>query len=398
MKQGILISGIGHAVILLMVVFGVPWVTPEPPAQLQVTEVTVMSEDEFAAAVSSAPIVPQFDPTELQAPQAEANDALRPDAEAEVTKTEIDVAAEPSEADQEADLSAFENLMVQPTARVDSTPITMPTITPEPTIEPLRADQPPNRSPGGFDNAPKLTQVDRPVPRASPRIDSTPDIAPPEDAKRGDQRVEAVETAPVETPEETPIEKVEEVEAQAPEESVSSIEPEAREDAEPTSAPATAALPLRRSSSFKVPKPAPEPEPEKQPEDTGAADDLLSAAIAEAVESASAAPAVEGPPLTAVDIIGLNLAISNCWKVPVGIQGLEELVVVLGMNLSLDGYVIGGIRLVEPKVIPDGRFQVVYDAAAQAIKECEPYALPAESYDYWKELELVFDPSQMENY
>lgn len=397
MKQGIVVSGIGHVAILALVAFGLPWVQPEPPAQMQVTEVTVMSEQEFSAAISQAPELPDLDFSNLEAPTSEANDAERPDDAIQVTKTEIDITEDPSEADGEADLTAFDDLMVQPTARVESGPITMPTMEVESSMMSLGADSSPSLSLGGFGGAPSMTSMEAPTPRSALRIDTTPDIAPPPDVRRAEKVVEAVEAAPAETPEDAPVEVVEEVEATAPEESVTSIEPEAKPDAAPSAAPTTAALPPRRSANFKAPRPEPEPAPEPEPEPEGpSAADLLSAAIESAVEESAAEPEPVALPLSASDIMGMNLAISNCWKVPAGVRELERLVVVLGLNLSLDGYVVGNIQLIEPSGVLDGPYQAVYDAAAQAIIECQPYVLPPDSYEQWRDLELVFDPSYME--
>ncbi len=40
-------------------------------------------------------------------------------------------------------------------------------------------------------------------------------------------------------------------------------------------------------------------------------------------------------------------------------------------------------------------FESLEDAALRAVRSCQPFKLPPESYDGWKDIEWVFDPRQM---
>lgn len=88
----------------------------------------------------------------------------------------------------------------------------------------------------------------------------------------------------------------------------------------------------------------------------------------------------------------------ECWTPPGGALNAGEMLVVIRFSLNPEGYLVG-----QPKI--QNRTQIFasnnpyYRAAAEgalrAVRLCEPYELPKEIYDQWKELELNFDPSEM---
>lgn len=88
----------------------------------------------------------------------------------------------------------------------------------------------------------------------------------------------------------------------------------------------------------------------------------------------------------------------DCWTPPAGAVNVGEMLVVIRISLNPSGFLVG-----QPKI--QNRTQIFasnnpyYRAAAEgalrAVRLCEPYDLPKEIYDQWKELELNFDPSEM---
>lgn len=120
-------------------------------------------------------------------------------------------------------------------------------------------------------------------------------------------------------------------------------------------------------------------------------------AIEDAVENAQL-QGLEARQATASIEDYVRARMRECWSVPGGAKGIENMRVTLSFRLSPDGYVQGA-----PKIEDQGRmfqpgnefFRAVAESAARAVRLCEPYELPKEHYNLWKELELTFDPSDM---
>jgi hypothetical protein len=101
-----------------------------------------------------------------------------------------------------------------------------------------------------------------------------------------------------------------------------------------------------------------------------------------------------GPPITSAERDGLRLAVQRCWNVPAGLRDAQELRVTLAAELTAQGDVISSsIRLIEPAVAPDGRFQQAFEAGRRALIRCAPYTdLPRDKFAQWRNIEVVFNP------
>ena len=92
----------------------------------------------------------------------------------------------------------------------------------------------------------------------------------------------------------------------------------------------------------------------------------------------------------------LKSQVSRCWSLPGAGGGTETPIVKMRWQLNRDGTLKG-----EPSVVqvpPGTPGEVAKEAALRAIKNCQPYQFPAESYDGqsgWNDVSLTFDPSQM---
>lgn len=85
--------------------------------------------------------------------------------------------------------------------------------------------------------------------------------------------------------------------------------------------------------------------------------------------------------------------LQSCWRLPGSGGGTEIPVVTLRWRLTRDGNLEG-----EPKVenAPGGPAgDVASEAALRAVKGCQPFTLPPDKYDAWKDIIWVFDPRQM---
>ena len=93
------------------------------------------------------------------------------------------------------------------------------------------------------------------------------------------------------------------------------------------------------------------------------------------------------------EIDALRAKIAQCWSVPPGGLGAEQIVVKLRLQLNEDGTLVG-----YPTVANSGSspfFQPAADSAVRAVYQCQPYALPSEKYALWRDMILNFDPSDM---
>ena len=82
-----------------------------------------------------------------------------------------------------------------------------------------------------------------------------------------------------------------------------------------------------------------------------------------------------------------------CWRLPGAGGGVEIPAVKLKWSLNQDGSLNG-----EPSVVSapgDTLGSAASEAALRAVRGCQPFKLPAESYAGWKDIEWTFDPRQM---
>lgn len=89
----------------------------------------------------------------------------------------------------------------------------------------------------------------------------------------------------------------------------------------------------------------------------------------------------------------IKARLTECWRLPGTGGGAETPVVTLRWRLKVDGNLDG-----EPSVQSapsDTAGQVASEAALRAVKGCQPFVLPPDKYDAWKDIIWVFDPRQM---
>ena len=88
----------------------------------------------------------------------------------------------------------------------------------------------------------------------------------------------------------------------------------------------------------------------------------------------------------------------ECWNFPAGAPHPEELIVEVEIYLTRDGHLAGAPELsgaTRAAMARNPYMRAAGEAALRAINICEPYRLPADRYDSWRDLNLVFDPSKM---
>ena len=99
------------------------------------------------------------------------------------------------------------------------------------------------------------------------------------------------------------------------------------------------------------------------------------------------------PQLSLRDIDAIKVQMRRCWTIPAGAANAHKLVVKIRVFLDIDGRMI-----VPPKVLTRARgkfFRVAVENALRALRRCEPFKMPAEKYESWREMVLIFNPAEM---
>lgn len=376
MHTGHYISGTAHGVLILWALFG--GVFRSDPPEVQVSEVSVISEAQFAAMMQPQPApVLGAEPAALPEP-----DVTEPVPEPPVEETPPAPTPDP----------------VEPEA-VAPDPVPEPVAPlPEP---PVAEDlpQPPAPEPVPEVEAPDVAL--RPIPRPAPRVapEAVPEPAP--EAEIAPEVQETVEQS--ETPDVT---DAEEQQATAPEAAATEIVTEAEE---PARAPTASIRPQTRpnrptppTQTAAAPPATAEPDtaPAPTPAEPDTAADATASAIAGALEEAlsgAASGTPDGPPLTTGERDGFRIAVQECWVVDVGSQA-ANVTVTVGFEMDRSGRVVtSSLRMLAASGGDGSAAETAFQAARRAILRCQGdgYALPAEKFDQWKTVEMTFNPESM---
>ncbi len=354
---GTTISAAGHLGLVAWIMLGGLLFRAQPSAPVALSEVSLMSEAEFAALAAAAARAP--DTAEVPAtPEAPAPE-IQPEAPAP-----------------------------------DAEPVSAAIETPEAPPIPV----PPVEDPSA-QVLPTISDTARP--RLAPRVAPTPSETPAPDAAPAEAAVAEVQPDPAAEPVPEPL-----TEAAAPPEATTEIVTEATEtDTTPESAaPATSIRPRakpRRPDPVAVAEPpAPTPMP-----DPAAAADPLADALAEALApepAPEATPgtgtAASGPPMTSGEKDALILAVRQCWNVGALSTDALRTTVTIALTLSPDGRPDpGSIRMIGSEGGSEAAALQAFEAGRRALMRCAGtgYALPAEKYEQWREMEVIFNPEKM---
>lgn len=357
-KSGYYISGALHAGFVGLLLFGGVFSNARAP-QVTVADVTVLSEEEFAALVppGAAPEIATQAPAPALPEVTEAPDVPEPETAPDRADPSVTEAPDAPETVPDAP-----ELTPTPPADVRDTP---PVLAPPAPIDRLGEVTPEDAAPAP---APRV------APEAAPPPPPTADIAP-----------EAAPEVAAE-PDAPPVEAEEESVATAPEEATTEIVTEAEE--RPNAAPSASMRPRARPSPPVV-------------ADTPAAPDIpvpdadaIAGALAEATGEASRP---SGPPMTGGERDAFRLSVQRCWVVDVGSEA-ANVTVVVGFSMTPDGRVVDNdVRQVEASGGSDTAINTAFQAARRAILRCgaSGFDLPVDKYDQWRDIEITFNPEGM---
>lgn len=379
MRSGAAISGLLHVVLLAIALIGLrDAATPSQTATLRATDVSVVSQATFDAALSTAPkpgdavaglgdLAAQIEPAERP-----ASDTLPsvPDAEFPLAPdTEI-----------APDLSTF---------TPDQPEIAVATALPEP--QPSGEDSPLIAGPSfdGSINSNETALVAPAPPSLAPRIDTRASPKPPERVKPAEPEPAAEKDAEAEP------EFAEPKEEAAPEAATTEVSLDAKETDDAVT-PTAAMRPPGRP-------PAPEPSEEMaQRKDRNKNATAPASDQSDAVQDTNGQDAPEtgarlGADFNAGEKQAVGDAIGPFWnKAPLlGKVRFEELVVIVRVQLKADGTLLGDITPVEP-ANPTGDFAIAFRQARIAVTKAVAAGLPLPG-DKFRDgdfLEIRFDPSR----
>ncbi len=406
MDKSQILSGVGHAVVIIWVVLGDWLFAPRelpPPDSVQVSMVSEsdLKAMQDAAAKSEKPKAdtPEVKPAAKPKPkpQVEAPAPVEPEVAAEPTPVEpaqpspdIPVAdnPQPNEAPPAvAPIAEEEQPIPVPTSSVKPKPRPAKRITDTPveqTVDtPVEADTP---SPEVTDQPTDQPPVEENKPAAAPQ-ESAAQTAPdavkedaPELAPTSSRRPQTRPDKPVvETPTEDPQVALDE---QAAKEAKAKADAQAKADA-------------------KAAKEAKEKADAQAKADAEAADKAaLEAALADAATDAPAQDGgqtdiPEGPPMSQGEIDGLHMAINKCWNV--GTLSTEALNTTISVRAEMreDG-TPSSFTMTGYEGGSEAAAKAAFTAARSAVTRCaKNFKLDPAKYGQWNVLNMTFDPNGM---
>jgi hypothetical protein len=170
------------------------------------------------------------------------------------------------------------------------------------------------------------------------------------------------------------------------------------QDVEPAPEPPVPKFEVQKDKPPPVDKPVEKPDTKKNAQQDFAA--LLNKLTTpdKPVKNAKAGPRVIqqvgiGNGMTADLADALKSQIYRCWSPPTGAPDARDLIVDFDLRLNPDG-TVGGLQL--QTLGGNAYTRAAAEAASRAIYQCQPYRLPADRYNLWREISpLRFDPRQM---
>lgn len=395
MYTGQIISGAGHAALILWLLLGDFLFSPSEPVELSVTTGTIISSAEFEAMQAAARANEAAAPAPVDPPPTP--DVVEPPPEPEV----VEPPPEPEVVEPPPEPEVVEP-PPEPVAEV---------VPPEPEVVP--------EGQTGFAEPSALPPSDTPQPLPNPLADARPRLRPSDLIRQVPVEetpdVETSETptpAVSETPTEEPIVEQEVVQETAPEAASTEIVIEQIEEVDeqvlaPTSSPRPRARP--RQVAAAEPEPAAEepaaeepaaeepaaeePAPDTTATDQAAIDEALAAALAGEPTEGGGTTQSLGEALNSAELNGLANTINRCWDVGAASTAALNASVTLLITLDQSSRPID-IELLDSTGESPSAIETARRSAIQAVSKCgrDGLGLPPEKFETWKQIEVVFDP------
>ena len=390
-QTGTVISAIGHLGVVLWVLVGDWLFAADVPPETITMQVSTISSDQFA---------------ELQAATekpAEEPAAVKPRARPEEV-------VEPPPEEPPPEVTPPEEPPVEAPPPVEVTP---EEVTPEPVVTPPPSDAVQAEEEQAIQS--ESTEI-QPAPEAEEIIAPDP-VQPETDAETADTAAPAVS----EDPAADVVVEEQPTEATVPEDTGDVTQTEANADQTAETGMTTSIRPKSRPD-----KPAPAPEPEVaadqpaeeavpqestqltvQPVDDSDTQDAIDALLGEASEEPAPEETAsadtggqdlpQGPPLTGGEMGNISSAISRKWNLGASSTDAMSSLVVIRVSFSADGKPVD-FELIESNGPNQTAIDKLYETARRAVNRAHAdggLPLPADKYDTWRVLDLVFDANGM---
>ena len=103
--------------------------------------------------------------------------------------------------------------------------------------------------------------------------------------------------------------------------------------------------------------------------------------------------------ITEIEILKqlIRKQIQPCWSPPVGAKEAEGLAIIINIRVDRRGYVTNA-KIINGEAMRSSKtVQAAADAARRAVLNlvCQPFELPQDLYDEWKDINFNFDPRKM---
>jgi len=89
--------------------------------------------------------------------------------------------------------------------------------------------------------------------------------------------------------------------------------------------------------------------------------------------------------------------VTPCWNIPGGAKDAQKMQIAVRIQLNPDGTLRGPPRIEDTaRMSSDPFYRAMAESAARALRlpSCTPLRLPYAQYDLWKDITLIFDPSE----
>jgi hypothetical protein len=120
--------------------------------------------------------------------------------------------------------------------------------------------------------------------------------------------------------------------------------------------------------------------------------------LAKELNASAPARATVDPRAAATLAQAIRAQVAPCWNPPTGGRDVRRMTVIVTVQYSRDGRVIGMPQAGTPTGMTAANAdyaRAFAETARRAVLRCQPLKLPAELYDLWGSVEINFDPEEM---
>ncbi len=121
--------------------------------------------------------------------------------------------------------------------------------------------------------------------------------------------------------------------------------------------------------------------------------DHLSSLLSDLPDELAEVPELEE--LSNSEVEGFKVQMSKCWSVPIGAANAHKLIIAVRVALSPEGRLLTRPEIVNDPGTRNPFFRTAAESALRAIRRCQPFRMPEEKYESWKNMTLVFNPAEM---